>query len=100
MKPVISAGLLMYKINQGVLEVLLGHPGGPYNVDRDEGVWSIPKGQAETNETLLDTAIREFDRLAFLPVPEARRKIERSQVAFFDKLLLLLALSERKTISA
>jgi predicted NUDIX family NTP pyrophosphohydrolase len=60
MKPVISAGLLMYKINQGVPEVLLGHPGGPYYAGRDEGVWSIPKGQAESDESLLETAMREF----------------------------------------
>ena len=60
MKPVVSAGLLMYKINQGAPEILLGHPGGPYYVDCDEGVWSIPKGQVEHGETLLDTAIREF----------------------------------------
>jgi predicted NUDIX family NTP pyrophosphohydrolase len=60
MKPVISAGLLMYKISQGVPQVLLGHPGGPYYVNRDEGVWSIPKGQAESGESLLETAAREF----------------------------------------
>jgi predicted NUDIX family NTP pyrophosphohydrolase len=69
MKPVVSAGLLMYKMNQGAPEVLLGHPGGPYYVDCDEGVWSIPKGQAEHGETLLETAIREFSEETGLRFP-------------------------------
>lgn len=44
----VSAGILLYRrVDDGALEVLLGHPGGPYFVRRDEGVWSIPKGEAE-----------------------------------------------------
>lgn len=56
----VSAGLLMYRFNNGILEVLLGHPGGPYYMDKDNGYWGIPKGGVEANETLLETAIREF----------------------------------------
>ena len=40
--PLISAGLLMYRIKDG-LEVLLAHPGGPYFVNKDDGAWSIQK---------------------------------------------------------
>lgn len=56
-----SAGLLMYRINDGVLEFLLGHPGGPLFGKKDDGVWSIPKGEPDANEDLLLTAQREFE---------------------------------------
>lgn len=42
------------------LEVLLAHPGGPFWAARDAGAWTIPKGQAEPNEDLLETARREM----------------------------------------
>jgi predicted NUDIX family NTP pyrophosphohydrolase len=56
-----SAGLLMYRIKDGQLEVLLVHPGGPFWVKKDLGAWSIPKGEAESNEESLATAQREFE---------------------------------------
>jgi predicted NUDIX family NTP pyrophosphohydrolase len=56
----ISAGLLMYRTINGLLEVFLVHPGGPYFKNKDEGVWTIPKGETENTESLLETAIREF----------------------------------------
>jgi predicted NUDIX family NTP pyrophosphohydrolase len=56
-----SAGVLLYRFNRQRLEVLLAHPGGPYFENRDDGVWSIPKGLRENNEELLDTARREFE---------------------------------------
>jgi predicted NUDIX family NTP pyrophosphohydrolase len=54
-----SAGLLVYRINNGLPEVFLGHPGGPFWAKKDIGVWSIPKGEFET-EKPLDAAKREF----------------------------------------
>jgi predicted NUDIX family NTP pyrophosphohydrolase len=42
------------------VEVLLVHPGGPYWAKRDDGAWSVPKGEYETNEEPLQVAIREF----------------------------------------
>ncbi len=54
-----SAGLLMFRIRQG-LEVLLAHPGGPLFRNKDDGAWSIPKGEPEPDEDLLLTAQREF----------------------------------------
>lgn len=55
-----SAGILLYRRTPSGIEVLLGHPGGPYFEDKDVGAWSIPKGQAENGEELLAVAKREF----------------------------------------
>jgi predicted NUDIX family NTP pyrophosphohydrolase len=55
-----SAGLLLFRRREGILEVLLGHPGGPFWATRDDGAWSIPKGGIHTGEEPLATAIREF----------------------------------------
>ena len=55
-----SAGLLMFRRRDGRLEVLLGHPGGPFWSARDAGAWTIPKGGIHTGEAALLTAIREF----------------------------------------
>ena len=54
-----SAGLLLYRRSKG-LEVLLGHPGGPYWKNRDEGAWTIPKGAINEAEAPLEAARREF----------------------------------------
>ena len=55
-----SAGLLVYRMRDGVSEVLLVHPGGPFWKRRDEGAWSIPKGEIEPGEDPVDVAHREF----------------------------------------
>lgn len=59
MKKKTSAGLLVYRLNKKTVEVLLVHPGGPFFSKRDKGCWSIPKGEIDEGEDLLDTAIRE-----------------------------------------
>jgi predicted NUDIX family NTP pyrophosphohydrolase len=56
-----SAGILVYRVKNKQLEVLLVHPGGPFWKNKDEGAWSIPKGEADEDEDLLATAIREFE---------------------------------------
>lgn len=56
----LAAGLLMYRLQDRELQVLLVHPGGPFYARRDEGVWSIPKGEPDREEELLLTAQREF----------------------------------------
>lgn len=56
----ISAGILLYRRTSIGIEVLLGHPGGPYFENKDVGAWSIPKGQVENGEDLLAVAKREF----------------------------------------
>jgi predicted NUDIX family NTP pyrophosphohydrolase len=55
-----SAGLLMYRITEGRLEVFLIHPGGPFWRNKDAGAWSIPKGEINAGEDYLLAARREF----------------------------------------
>jgi predicted NUDIX family NTP pyrophosphohydrolase len=62
-----SAGILLYRLRAGRLEVLLAHPGGPLFAQRDEGAWTIPKGEVEEGDAsapdsdrLLATALREM----------------------------------------
>lgn len=59
--PRVSAGLLMYRIQDGKLQVLLAHPGGPFFKNKDDGAWTIPKGESESDEDLLEAAKREFE---------------------------------------
>jgi len=56
-----SAGLMMYRINDGKPEILLAHPGGPFFAKKDDGHWTIPKGEPDENEELLLAAKREFE---------------------------------------
>ncbi|MBV9566341.1 MAG: NUDIX domain-containing protein [Bradyrhizobium sp.] len=56
-----SAGLLMYRRQDGAAEVLLVHPGGPFWAKKDEGAWSIPKGLFDHGEEALAAARREFE---------------------------------------
>lgn len=57
-----SAGILLYRLKKKKKpEVLLVHPGGPFWAKRDMGAWSIPKGEIEPNENLLQGAIRETE---------------------------------------
>ena len=55
-----SAGLLLFRRRNHELQVLLIHPGGPLWVKKDEGAWSIPKGEIEDGEDPLAAARREF----------------------------------------
>ena len=57
----VSAGLLMYRMVGGNLQVLLAHPGGPFFRNKDDKAWSIPKGEIESGEYLLECAKREFE---------------------------------------
>jgi len=56
-----SAGILMYRGDGSVIEVLLVHPGGPFWANKDDGAWSIPKGEYDEAEETLACAIREFE---------------------------------------
>jgi predicted NUDIX family NTP pyrophosphohydrolase len=57
----VSAGLLMYRFHDGVLQFLLAHPGGPYFAEKDERAWTIPKGEPLPGEELFAAACREFE---------------------------------------
>jgi predicted NUDIX family NTP pyrophosphohydrolase len=66
-----SAGLLLHRTAAGGrLEVLVAHMGGPFWARKDEGAWSIPKGEYEPDEDPLDAARREFTEELGLPVPD------------------------------
>ena len=56
-----SAGVLLYKFIDQELLVFLVHPGGPFWKNKDEGSWTIPKGEINENEDPLTAAIREFE---------------------------------------
>jgi predicted NUDIX family NTP pyrophosphohydrolase len=62
-----SAGLLMFRERSGRLEVLLVHPGGPFWKNKDEGAWSIPKGEVADTEDPLSAARREFEEETGFP---------------------------------
>jgi predicted NUDIX family NTP pyrophosphohydrolase len=65
-----SAGILLYRLRNGRLEVLLAHPGGPVWRRRDAGAWSIPKGEPDDGEAddLLAVARREFEEETGHPI--------------------------------
>jgi predicted NUDIX family NTP pyrophosphohydrolase len=55
-----SAGLLMYRKRKDKMEVFLVHPGGPLWEKKDQGAWTVPKGEYKENEEPLAAAQREF----------------------------------------
>ena len=63
-----SAGILVYRVGEPGIEVLLAHPGGPFWRKKDEGAWTIPKGEFE-NEEPLTAAKREFAEELGSPAP-------------------------------
>lgn len=67
-----SAGLLLYRFRTAPdrTEILLAHPGGPFWRRKDEGAWSIPKGEYADGEEPLDAARREFAEELGQPAPE------------------------------
>jgi predicted NUDIX family NTP pyrophosphohydrolase len=63
-----SAGILLYKRKNRELLVLLVHPGGPFWRNKDDGAWTIPKGERDTGEDAETTARREFaEELGVMP---------------------------------
>jgi hypothetical protein len=79
-----SAGILMYKRNEKTLLVLLIHPGGPIWARKDNGAWSIPKGERAAGEDFEATARREFaeelgaaPRGPLRPLGRIRQLVER-----------------------
>ena len=72
-KPKLSAGVLLYRTRDGVVEVLIAHPGGPFWARKDDGAWSIPKGEYSDGEDPWAAAQREFFEELALPVPAGQR---------------------------
>lgn len=65
-----SAGLVVFRVREGTLQVLLGHMGGPYWSGRDDGAWSIPKGELSDGEDALAGALREYAEELGLAPPD------------------------------
>jgi predicted NUDIX family NTP pyrophosphohydrolase len=55
-----SAGILLWRRRKSRIEVLLGHPGGPYFARKDADAWTVIKGEVEPGEDLMAVAQREF----------------------------------------
>ena len=77
----LSAGLLLYRYQDGRLQVLLVHPGGPFWARKDQGAWSIPKGEVDDGEDPFAAAKREFEEETgirpsgdFVPLAAIRQK--------------------------
>jgi predicted NUDIX family NTP pyrophosphohydrolase len=68
----VSAGLLLYKVVDGMLYVLIGHMGGPFWARKDAGAWSIPKGEYLPGEDPLAAALREFEEELGSPPPAGK----------------------------
>jgi len=76
-----SAGIVLYRGRGDALEVLLVHPGGPFWARKDDGAWSIPKGEIAPDEDPLEVARREFEEetgaplaaATLLPLPAVRQ---------------------------
>jgi predicted NUDIX family NTP pyrophosphohydrolase len=65
-----SAGLLVFRRAGDGLELLLVHPGGPYWARKDDGAWSVPKGEYADDEEPFEVALREFTEELGVPPPE------------------------------
>lgn len=73
MAPRTSAGILLYRHRDGNREVLLVHPGGPFFGHKDQGKWSVPKGEYDPEDADYETtARREFREETGNAVPEAQ----------------------------
>jgi predicted NUDIX family NTP pyrophosphohydrolase len=70
---VFSAGLLLHRPAGDATEVLIGHPGGPFWARKDDGAWSIPKGEHLPGEDPWEAARREFAEEIGCPVPDGPR---------------------------
>jgi len=90
--PVLSSGLLLYRIVQDSVEILLGHMGGPYWENKHNHAWSIPKGEHETTDTnALDVAEREFAEELGSAAPQSGPTINLGSVKSGNKRITAFA---------
>ena len=67
-----SAGLLMFRKKRDALEVLVVHPGGPYFRNKDDGFWTIPKGEIDEGEDPISRARMEFEEELGVAAPTGK----------------------------
>ena len=79
-----SAGLLVYRIKSGQIEVLIAHMGGPFHANKDAGHWSLPKGEYQEGEDPLEVARREFKEELGIESPEGKL-IELGTIEYKNK---------------
>ena len=84
-----SAGILLYRERDGILSVLLVHPGGPFWAKKDLGAWSIPKGEYQEGGDPAAAALREFEEelgtrldAPMIPLGEITQKAGKRVTAF------------------
>jgi predicted NUDIX family NTP pyrophosphohydrolase len=84
-----SAGLLMYRVRDGALEILLVHLGGPFWAKKDKGAWFLPKGELSPGEDEVAAAKREFEEetglkptASFLPLGSVKHKSGKTVTAW------------------
>jgi predicted NUDIX family NTP pyrophosphohydrolase len=84
-----SAGLVMYRVRSGNLEVLLVHPGGPFWSRKDAGAWFVPKGEVSPAESEISAAEREFEEETglkpegpFVPLGSVKHKSGKTVTAW------------------
>lgn len=65
-----SAGLLPYRVSEGRVEVLIAHMGGPLWSRREDGAWSVIKGELGEGEQAMAAALREFEEETGAPAPD------------------------------
>jgi predicted NUDIX family NTP pyrophosphohydrolase len=88
-----SAGVLLHRTGQdGAVEVLLAHMGGPFWARKDEGAWSIPKGEHPPSEDARVAALREFAEEFGSPAPEGELR-ELGTVRSGGKVIVAFALA-------
>lgn len=85
----ISAGILLYRRKDNELRVFLIHPGGPFFAKKDEGAWSVPKGEIDEGEGALAAARREFEEETgckaegdFIPLSPIKQKNGKTVLAW------------------
>ena len=86
-----SAGILIYKIENNNIKVLLGHMGGPYWQDVENGSWSIPKGEF-TSELAINAAKREFEEETGFTAPKNLNYLSSKKVS--NKKIIIIFYGE------
>jgi predicted NUDIX family NTP pyrophosphohydrolase len=102
MPPPLSAGILLFRMQDDEIEVLLIKPGGPFWRNKDVGAWMIPKGKVEQGEAPVEAALREFEeetgtKLSAVPFP--LRKVRQAGGKWVEAFALEGDLDADKVVS-